>query len=122
MLLIRKTNSRKLRTGEERRGALTIITSRTMNKFSLGRALIISGCLSFLLAEPPSITEAQSPAGSNRTATVPPQTGPVQSGASPTNQARPRVRPRERFGRFGGGDPTPTLGLEQGFIQLDTPD
>ncbi|HKW28387.1 MAG TPA: DUF5695 domain-containing protein [Verrucomicrobiae bacterium] len=93
-----------------------------MNKFSLGRALIIFGCLFFFPAESPDVAKAQSPAGSNLTATVPPQSGPLSSGASQTNQPRSRLRQRERSGRYGGGDPTPTLGLEQGFLELDTPD
>lgn len=93
-----------------------------MNNFSFERALIIFGCLSFFLLELPKVVNAQSVAGSNQTAVLPPQTGPVQSGAARTNQAPARPRQRERFGRFGGGDQTPTLGLEQGFLTLDTPD
>ena len=90
-----------------------------MNKFSLGGALIIVCVLSSSL---PELTQAQSSAVTNQAAVVPPQSGPMQSGAGQTNRDQARPRPRERFGRNGGGDLAPTLGLEQGFLELNTPD
>ncbi len=90
-----------------------------MNKFSLGSALVLLCCLSGFL---PELAEAQSSAGSNQTAAVPQQSGPLQSGASQNSQTQSRPRQRERAGRFGQNDQPPTLGLEQGFIELDTPD
>lgn len=57
---------------------------------------------------------------------VPTQTGPVQLGQDRTNHAQTAPaqstqRPRRRRGRGEEAGP-PTLGLDQGFITLDTPD
>ncbi len=88
-----------------------------MNKFPRGGALILflcGGCGSLL--EPAA---AQSLTGFNQTVAVPQPSGQVQFGGIQTNQLQPRPRPR---GRLGQENQPPTLGLEQGFIELETPD
>lgn len=59
--------------------------------------------------------------GAQPSASVPRQSGPIQSGGSQTNQAQARPEQRERPASFGQNT-QPTLGLEQGFIEFDTPD
>jgi len=90
-----------------------------MNQFFLGSALILLGCFSGFL---PELAEAQAQSAANQNGTVPQQSGPVQSGIGQSNQAQANPRQPGRSGRFGANDSTPTLGLEQGFIELDTPD
>ena len=83
-----------------------------MNVLTRGGARVLL-CLCFCLFS--GFADAQ-PAAS-----VPAQTGPVQAGGSQTNQIQSRPEQRERTGRSSQNG-QPTLGLEQGFIEFDTPD
>jgi hypothetical protein len=99
---------------------------KTMNQFLSRSALTIVSVLSLLSAWPDSVT-AQQQGGRNQHPGVPQQTGPVQTnGASvqqgQNGQAQSSQRPRNQRRRGGQDEGPPTLGLDQGFIELDTPD
>src|SRR5689334_16661166 len=73
-------------------------------------------CL-FLATGGPEAAKAQT--GATPNPAVPPQSGPVQSGAG---QTETRSRPADRSNRGDRNDSASTLGLEQGFLEFDTPD
>ncbi|MGH7951757.1 MAG: DUF5695 domain-containing protein, partial [Limisphaerales bacterium] len=53
---------------------------------------------------------------------VPQQTGAVQTNGATIKQAQSNPRPRNRRRHGGQNEEPPTLGLDQGFIELNTPD
>ena len=59
------------------------------------------------------------------TQAVPEQTGPVQAGQVQTNQPVQAGQTQQTQGvrrRSAGSNAPPTLGLDQGYLELDTPD
>jgi hypothetical protein len=85
-----------------------------MSVFFPRKGQIIAGfILTGFLFFPPERAAAQSPA-------IPPQTGPVQTNGAPGQAVNPH--PKIRHHRAERNDATPTLGLDQGFLEFNTPD
>jgi hypothetical protein len=94
---------------------LSINAFATIQVFSLG-----------LLLAWPGLATAQGQGNQSQSASVPQQTGPVQTNGTPAVQtgatAPTNSRPTIRRQRAGQNDGPPTLGLDQGFLEFNTPD
>jgi hypothetical protein len=91
-------------------------------KTSSAKSLRPLFCL-LLLATLPDLVRGQEQGGATNQSLVPAQTGAIQIGAGQTNHPAQTDMPAETPApRPRPAGPTPTLGLDQGFLEFDTPD
>ena len=90
---------------------LSINAFATIQVFSLG-----------LLLAWPDLATAQVQGNQSQSASVPQQTGPLQTNGTSVQEAQSGQQQRNSGRRNGQNDGPPTLGLDQGFLEFNTPD
>ena len=95
-----------------------------MNKFFSGNTFTLVSVLLFCaICEFPDSVSAQLQSNANSQVVVPQQTGPVQTNGASSVQPGQTGQPRRNNRRRGDqAEGPPTLGLDQGFMEFDTPD